>query len=72
VRDLAAKIGNFEFVDLLGAAFAFEQTLPRRFDAATERRYHPQPGDDNATHLSGILFEARADTDAARALRSPA
>ena len=49
--DLAAQVGDVEGVDLLRAAFAFEQTLPRDFDAATERRYHPQPGDDDATHL---------------------
>jgi hypothetical protein len=37
MADLAAQIGHIEGVDLLRAALAFEQALPRHFDAAAER-----------------------------------
>ena len=48
--DLAGNVGDIEGVDLLGAALAFEQALPRRLDAASERRQHSHPGDDDTSH----------------------
>jgi hypothetical protein len=49
-RDFARNIGDVEVVDLTRTAFARKQPLPRRFDAAAERRQDPQSGYDHASH----------------------
>jgi hypothetical protein len=48
--DLARNIGYVELLDFAGAAFALDEALPCGFDAASERREHSHPGDDNTPH----------------------
>src|ERR1700690_619163 len=48
--DLAGYVGDVEAFDLFHAALALEQALPCRFHAASERREHPHPGDDDTSH----------------------
>jgi hypothetical protein len=35
---------------MLGAALAVEQATPRRLHAASQRRKHSHPGDDDSSH----------------------
>src|SRR6185312_931851 len=48
--DLAGEVFDVEAFDALSAAFAFEQALPRRLDAAAERGDHSHPGNDDTFH----------------------
>ena len=48
--DLAGQVGDVEFLDSGGAAFAFQDALPSRLDAGAERRNHSEAGDHDSTH----------------------
>src|ERR1700753_416407 len=49
--DTAGEIGDVERIDQPGAALAVEDTLPARFNAATEWRHHPEARDHNPPHV---------------------
>ena len=49
-RDLGCQIPDFEFFDSARAALTCEDALPCLFDAASERRHHAKPRDDNTPH----------------------
>src|ERR1700754_527964 len=49
--DPAGQIGYVERIDLSGAAFAVEDALPGRLNAAAERRHHAEARDDNPPHI---------------------
>src|SRR5829696_735290 len=52
--DLASNVGYLEGVDALDPALACDDALPRRFNATSQRRDHAEPGDDDASHNSGL------------------
>src|SRR5262249_31703757 len=49
--DLRRQIRNVEGLDAPGPAIAADEALPRRLDAASERRHHAESRDDDASHL---------------------
>ncbi len=55
--DLAGQIGHVEGLDSPRAALAGDQPLPRRLYAASQRRHHAEPRDDDAPHP--LLLVAR-------------
>ena len=60
--DLAGQVGDVERFDPTGAAASFDETRPRRLDAAGERRHHPHPRDDNPSHFGPQNHDARPRT----------
>src|SRR5262249_56405819 len=48
--DFGRQIGDVEALDPACAAFALEQALPARLDAAGERRHHADPRNDDTPH----------------------
>src|SRR6202035_6058477 len=49
--DPTGQIGDVKRVNLPGAAFAVEDTLPGRLDATAEWRHHAEARDDNPPHI---------------------
>src|SRR5262245_46785942 len=56
--DLRRQIGYVEGLDPSCPAVALDEPLPRRLDAASERRHHAESRDDDASHLR--LHRARS------------
>src|SRR4051794_33614364 len=56
--DLGRQIGDVERLDAPCPAVAIDQASPGRLDAASERRHHAKPCDDDASHLR--LHRARS------------
>ncbi len=52
--DLAANVRNVELSDPARAAFARDQSLPTRLDAASERRNHAKASNDDAPHHTSV------------------
>src|SRR6516165_793168 len=49
--DLRRQIGHVEALDAPCPAIAVDETLPGRLNAASERRHHAEPCDDDASHI---------------------
>ena len=54
--DLAGEVRGLESLDRAGAALAGDKTLPRRFDAARERRDHAETGNHHPAHRRRLLL----------------
>src|SRR5690554_222838 len=55
MSDLTGDIVHLELVNAPGTTFAGQNIGPSGFNSATEGRYKPHPGDDNATQFHGEL-----------------
>src|SRR5262249_59420622 len=52
--DLRRQMGNVEALDAPCPAVAVDEALPGRIDAASERRHHAEPCDDDASHVPSL------------------
>src|SRR5258708_26371395 len=55
--DLAGEGGGVEFRDAADSRAAFDEALPGRLIADTERRDHPDPGDDDAAFVHVAVMD---------------
>ena len=57
--DLGRQVGDVELFDSAGAALSGDQSLPRDLDAASERRDHAKPCDNDTPHAGSNTGRSR-------------
>src|SRR5437660_1785834 len=66
--DFRREILDVECLDSARSALAREQTLPRVFDTAAERRHHAEPRDNHTPHAGSLPLNFRAGEPSPTAL----